>query len=210
MTNYTIQFTKKDSLNDKVIIPYGTDLTNYNKTTFRQSIIDHTYINSPFNTLKETIRSSKKYSTTMKTLVGNDIFPKTSNTMLTVYYTSYIKTNIPQTTDYKYKELVRYYSTDDTYPAIIIAAVNSTYYPSSQLWIEIINPNNTLYHNYMATPTAPKIVIDLTADLANARPGEKIVSAQFTSTNFGGDLNDYYQPCVNILSNIFISYTYDE
>jgi hypothetical protein len=29
-------------------------------------------------------------------------------------------------------------------------------------------------------------------------------------TAFGGDSNDFYQHCVNILSNVFISYTYDE
>jgi hypothetical protein len=59
MTNYTIQFTKKDCLNDKVIIPYGTDLSNYNKTTFRQSIINHTLINNPQINLYDKITNSE-------------------------------------------------------------------------------------------------------------------------------------------------------
>jgi hypothetical protein len=75
-----------------------------NKTTFRQSIIDHTSINSPFNTLKETIINNQQYSTTIKTLVDDNVFPKTTHTLLTAYYTSYIET-LPQTTDYKYTEL---------------------------------------------------------------------------------------------------------
>jgi hypothetical protein len=89
---------------NQVKLPYGTDLTNLktnltnigtsltnlegrlttlenglgskNLITFRQSIIDHTSINSPFNTLKETIINNQKYSTTMKTVVGEDIYPK--------------------------------------------------------------------------------------------------------------------------------------
>jgi hypothetical protein len=78
-----------------IFLPYGTDLTNIqnksttleNKATFRQSIIDHTTMNNPYNTLKETITSNEKYSTTMKTLVDENIFPKTTHSFLTCYYT---------------------------------------------------------------------------------------------------------------------------
>jgi hypothetical protein len=98
-----VLFTKKDSVNviDKVIIPYSTDLTNlesrlttlesstnYNKIIFCQSIIDHILINNPNGNLFQTITSNQKYSTTMKTLVEG-IYPKTTHTFLTVYYTSY-------------------------------------------------------------------------------------------------------------------------
>jgi hypothetical protein len=58
--------------------------------TFRQSIIDHTSINSPYNTLKDTITIVQKYPTIIKTLLGDNVLPKTTHTLLTVYYTSYI------------------------------------------------------------------------------------------------------------------------
>jgi hypothetical protein len=104
----------------EVIIPYGTDLTNYNKTTFHQSIIDHTLINNPNSNLFQTITNPTKYPTTMKTLVGEDVFPKTTHTLLTVYYTSYIETNIPQTTNATRKLLLRYYCLNESYELIAI------------------------------------------------------------------------------------------
>jgi hypothetical protein len=145
----------------------------------------------------------------MKTLVGNDIFPKTTNTMLTVYYTSYIKTDVPEVTDSTRKPLVQYFCADDTYPAIVISVMNSTQ-TDPQLHIAIRKSDNTTYKQYVVTVDTHKQVIDLTADLAEARLGEKIVSTQFAGTNFGGDLDEYYQHCINILSNVFISYTYHD
>jgi hypothetical protein len=206
-----IQITKKDSVNanDKVIIPYGTDLTNYNKTTFRQSIINHTLINNPQINLYDKITSGEKFSTTMKTLVGNDIFPKTTNTMLTVYYTSYIKTNVPKVTNTTRKALLRYYCTNATYSAITISVINSTQ-TDPQLHTAIYNSDSTNYKQYVVTADTPKQVIDLTVDLGEARQGEKMVSVQFTSTNFEGDLNEYYQHCINIVCNVFILYIYNE
>jgi hypothetical protein len=53
---------------------FSTYLTNYNKVTFRQSIIDHTLINTPYCNLFKTITINQKYLTTIKTLVGDDIF----------------------------------------------------------------------------------------------------------------------------------------
>jgi hypothetical protein len=129
-----IQFTKKDSSNDKVIIPYGTDLTNYNKDTFFQSIIDHTIINSPNGNLFQTITSNEKYSTTMKTLVGDDIFPKTTNTF---YYTSYIKNNVPEVIDNIHKNLIQYFYTNSYIPIILISVSNSIL-ASPQLKIRIL------------------------------------------------------------------------
>jgi hypothetical protein len=57
--------------------------------------------------LYDKITNGEKYATTMKSLVGNDIFPKTTNTMFTVYFTSYIKTDVPEVTDGIRKPLVQ-------------------------------------------------------------------------------------------------------
>jgi hypothetical protein len=187
MTNYTIQFTKKDSLNDKVIIPYGTHQTNYNKTTFRQSTIDHTLINNPQINLYDKITNSENYATILKTLVCNDIFPKTTNTMLTVCYTSYIKTKFPQTTDIIRKPLIYYYCTDEGGPAIVISVINSTQ-RLPQLLIAIKNKNGNTYKEYDVRQDASQLAIELTADLSVARPGEEeIVSAQFPVSDCGGN-----------------------
>jgi hypothetical protein len=220
-----VQFTKNDSVNanDKVIIPYGTDLTNLesrltilenksgsnNLITFCQSIIDHTLINSPFNSLKETIINNQKYPTTMKTLVSEDVFPKTTHTFLTVYYTSYINTNLPEVKNTEDKLLLQYYCTNETYPAIEISVINSTVV-TPQFYIIIRISSNIIIKTYTINQSKGKVVIDLTADLAIVRPNEKIISAQFTPTDFGGSTDDFYRHCVNILSNIFISYTYDK
>jgi hypothetical protein len=103
--NLKFKNTTEINFNKEITIPYGTDLTNletrlttlesgsgggstdYNKTTFRKSIIDYTSINTPLNTLKQTITSGEKYSTTMKTLVNKDIFPKfiTLRTLILFY-----------------------------------------------------------------------------------------------------------------------------
>jgi hypothetical protein len=171
-----VQFTKKDNVNikDKIIIPYNRDLTNYNKTTFHQSIIDHTSINNSNGDLYNKITSNQKYSTTIKTLVYNDIFPKTTKTLLTAHYTSYIKTNLPQVTNSSYKQLIYYYAINEIAPVIVISVINSTYI-SSQLTIEINNSNNIIYKKYTIEQHVPKFVIYLTADLAAARPGRHCI-----------------------------------
>jgi hypothetical protein len=240
ITNYEVVFHKPgdvitdNSSQNQVKLPFGTNLTNIRTDltnlenrltslengsgskdliTFNQSVIDHTSINTPFNTLKETITTSEKYSTTMKTLVDNNVFPKTTNTMLTIYYTSYIKTNIPEVTNNTRKILFRYYCTNTTYSAITISIINSPYNPTElppQLHIAIYNSDSTNYKQYVVTADTPKQLSDLTSDLAEARPGEKIVSAKFTPNEFGKSSEIFYKDCVNILSNVFISYTYDE
>jgi hypothetical protein len=150
-------------------LSFGTDLTNYNKATFPQSLIDNTTMNNPNNNLFQTIANGEKFSTTIKTLVGDNIFPKTTNTLLTVYYTSYIKTNIPEVTDTTRKTLVRYY-TNATYPAISISVINSTYYTSPRLYILILISNCNMYKEYTISTTNYKAIYYLTADLATARP----------------------------------------
>jgi hypothetical protein len=204
-----IQFTKKDSPNDKKTIPYGTDLTNYNKTTFRQSIIDHISINNSNGDLYNKITCNQKYSIKIKTLVNDDIFPKTTNTLLTAYYTSYIKTNIPQTTNTTIKLLFQYFCTNNTIPIIQISLINSTE-TDPQLVISIFDSNSSLYNKYIIKQDVPKLVIDLTADLLIAGPGEEIAFAQSAGYIDWRTQNEFYQDCINIFNNIFISYTYEE
>jgi hypothetical protein len=129
--------------------------------------------------------------------------------MLTAYYTSYIKTNVPQTTNTTRRQLLQYFSANDTYIAITISVLNSTQ-TDPQLNIKIANKFGNLSKEYTITQNEPKVVIDLTADLAAAKPGEEIVSAKFTQSLYGENSEIFYKDCVNILSNIFISYTYDE
>jgi hypothetical protein len=220
--------------NKKIIIPFDTDLTNIgtdltnletrlttlesgsgsgsnNLIAFRQSLIENAIVNNPNYGLDQLTMSEIKIYTPIKSLVGDDIFPKTTHTLLTAYYTSYIKTNFPQTTGSQYKQLIRYYSTDETNPVIYISVVNSTYYTSPRLYIEIRKNNADIHKCYTITLTTPKIVIDLTDELATVRPNEEIKDAEFLSANFGvGDSDEFYRHCVNILSNIFISYTYED
>jgi hypothetical protein len=220
-------FNIKNTNNYKEItIPYGTDLTNLgtdltnletrlttlesgsgsgsnNLITFRQSIIDNVVMANPYGKLYDKITDNQKYPTIIKTFVGEEVFPKTTNTMLTAYFTSYIKTNISLIIA---KELFRYYSSDDTYAAIIILVASSPPTP----YVQIITPLNDVYKQYKILSTTSKVVIDLTADLAEARPNEEIVSAQFRYSDFKGDINNFYKHCVNILSNVFISYTYED
>jgi hypothetical protein len=195
-----------DSENE-IVIPYGTDLTNYNKTTFRQSIIDHTLINSPWINMQNKITIGEKYFSPIKTSVCEDIYPKTTNTMLTVYYTSYIKANIPQTTDTTRKQMLRYFCANDTYPAFAISDLNSTYYDFPRLYVVIYN-KGYLTKDYILTPNESKVGIDLTAELALYNPGEEIISPQFTPNEYQAILDAFYKDCVNILSNVFISYIY--
>jgi hypothetical protein len=119
----------------------------------------------------------------MKTLVGETVFPKTTHTLLTAYYTSYINTDLPQTTDPIHNTLIRYYSkNNDSTPFFTISVSNSTTL-SSQLFINIYNPDSSI-KEYIVTESEPKVVIDLTADLAEASPGEKIADAQFPSVAY--------------------------
>jgi hypothetical protein len=91
------------------------------------------------------------------------------------------------------------------YETIIISTVNSTYYELPQLYIAIKGIYGALHKNYTITTNEPKIIIDLTAELAAVKPNEEIVSAYFVTPD---DKDQFYKDCVNILNNIFISYTY--
>jgi hypothetical protein len=187
----------------------GSGSGSNNLITFRQSIIDHAILNNPNYGLYQLTMSELKIYTPIKTLVGEKVFPKTTHTLLTAYYTSYIENNnLPPSTIRK--PLLRYYCTDEAGPAIVISVIGTTYFGLPQLYIEIYNSNGNIYKIYTITTSEPKVVIDLTTDLAAARPGEKIVSAQFTPADFGRNSDEFYQHCVNILSNVYISYTYED
>jgi hypothetical protein len=137
----------------------------------------------------------------MKTVVCEDIYPKTTHTLLIVYYTSYLTTF--STT---FRPIISYYCEND-YAAIIIQV--SSYTGDPKLSIRIYASNNNLHKEYIVKANEPKVIIDLTAELAVAIPGKEIKSA-----NFSGDLYDnleiFYQHCINILNNVFISYTYED
>jgi hypothetical protein len=152
-------------------------------STFRQFIIDHATINSPSNTLKDIIRSNQINSTTIKTLVRENIFPKITHTLLTAYYSSHIEINIPQVTNTSYKPLIYYYCTDESYAAIIILVINSTVI-LPQLYIIIYNSSGNIYKEYTIAANNPKVIIDLTAYLADARSRQKIVSTMFAGNIF--------------------------
>jgi hypothetical protein len=77
--------------------------------------------------------------------------------------------------------------------------------------ISVLNSNNTLYKEYRVTASEPKVVIDLTADLAIARPGKEITSLQVKESDHPTRTADqFYQDCINILTNVFISYSYTD
>jgi hypothetical protein len=93
-----------------------------------------------------------------------------------------------------------------------LLAFNSTVNAPGVL-IRIKKPDGTAYKSYVAAKQKPKIVCDLTTDLAAARPGEVIKSAKFSQSStspYARSQTDFFQDCLNILSNVFISYTYKE
>jgi hypothetical protein len=187
----------------------GSGSGSNNLITYRQSIIDHAILNNPNNTLYQLTMNEIKIYTPIKTLVGENIYPKTTHTLLTAYYSSYIENNnLPPSTNRK--PLLRYYCTNETYPVIVISVIGTTYLGLPQLRIEIYNSNGDCHKEYILTANERKVVMDLTAELATVRPGKEIVSAQFALADFGGDSNEFYKHCVNILSNVFIFYTYED
>jgi hypothetical protein len=106
---------------------------------FRQSVIDHTSMNNLNVNLFQTITTGKKFSTTIKTLVDENVFPKTTHTLLTVYNYSYINTVLPQTTGTTRNQLILYNCTNETYTAIKISVINSSAV-TLQLYIAIARP----------------------------------------------------------------------
>jgi hypothetical protein len=71
--------------------------------------------------------------------------------------------------------------------------------------------NSSGYKQYVVTPNTPKVTVDITADLVITSPREEITSFKFKKSDAPWIKKDvYYQNCIDILSNVFISYTYND
>jgi hypothetical protein len=189
-----------------------TNASNPTTSIFYQSIIDYITTNNPNGNLFETITNNTSFPTTIKTTISDDpiIFPRTTNTLITIYYSSYVDDYIPSYVDNTYRVLLAF-STESS-ELFNIGVINSTSNIPGVL-IRIKKPDGTAYKTYKATKETPMIVCDLTTDLAAARPGEVIKSAKFSqssSSPYARSQTDFFQDCVNILSNVFISYTYKD
>jgi hypothetical protein len=194
------QGDKTASASQKIIISYGTD---FNKYRFCQSIIDNVIMGNPYSNLYDKITDGQNYPVTIKTIVGDTIYPRTTNTIITLYYSSYIDTLQAHT------DLLEYYTNSaSAYPAITISITKTS---PLQLILTIMYTDSTGYNQYIATKNTPKVVIDLTADLAVVRPGEEIAFFKFKKSNIPWITKDvYYQNCIDILGNVFISYSYKD
>jgi hypothetical protein len=105
----------------KITIPYGIDLTDYNKYSFRQSIIDNVIMANLYGNLYNKITDSQKYPVTIKSIVNDNIYPRITHTMFTLYYSSYFNTVFPEGAN---RHLLEYYTDGSTvYAAIIISVV---------------------------------------------------------------------------------------
>jgi hypothetical protein len=173
------QGDKTASTSQKITIPYGTDLTDYNKYAFRQSIIDNIIMGNPYGNLYDKITDGQKYPVTIKTLVGDDIYPKTTNTIFTLYYSSYI-----DTVEGKNTYLLDYNTNSATSYAVITISISKTSPP--QLVLSINYTSSSEYKKYVVTQDTPKVTVDLTADLEVARPGEEITSFKFRKSDTPG------------------------
>jgi hypothetical protein len=162
--------------------------------------------------LYDKITSNQKYPTLVKTIVGDSVYPKTTNTFLTVYYSSYINTVFPQaTTNDYYNQIFHYFCTGEGIATIVILIVNSTL-STPKIVVGILKTNGQPYKEYVATQDTPKVIVNLTTDIPGARPGVvEITNLKFCkSENSTRSADQFYQDCVNILGNAFISYSYKD
>jgi hypothetical protein len=111
---------------------------------------------NPYGDLCNKIISNQKYPTTIKTVVNDNILPRTTNTIVTYYYSSYINTVLPQTTGTTRKPLVQYFCTNETYPAIIIAVSNNSTELPPQLSIRIYDLNGNRKMDNVVKQDQPK------------------------------------------------------
>jgi hypothetical protein len=91
-----------------------------------------------------------------------------------------------------------------------ISVMNNKNYTSPRLAVMMYELNSSSANSYITTLTEPKVVIDLTAELTSLRLGEEILFAQFPTAEYQETPEIFYKDCVNILSNVFISYTYED
>jgi hypothetical protein len=83
-------------------------------TSFRQSIIDN--VGNSY----DKITDNQKHPTFVKIFVGDNIYPRTTNTIFTFYYSSYIDTVFPEWSYEAPQRFLEYYNDSSTSPAIII------------------------------------------------------------------------------------------
>jgi hypothetical protein len=162
--------------------------------------------------LYDIITDNQKHPTFVKILACDNIYLRTANTILTVYYSSYIDTVfLKETTNNSTKPMLYCYSTGQTYPTFFISIINSTR-SVPRIMVDILKLNGQTDKRYEVTLDTPKVMIDLTADFAAVRSElADITSLQFLkSQNPERTADQFYQDCINILSNVFISYTYKD
>jgi hypothetical protein len=108
------------------------------------------------------------------------------------------------------KKLLQYFCTNEAHPAIVFSVVTSSSMGlTPRLYITFYTSCGGAKVDRSVTESSPKYVYDLTAELASARLGEEIVSAQFMlSEHTTRTADQFYKDCLNILGNVFISYTY--
>jgi hypothetical protein len=162
-----------------------------------------------------TVTSNNTFPTTIKTTVRDTdpiIFPRTTNTLITMYYSSYVDNYIPVTESATNRSLVDYLPSDSpsAIPLFMIRVVNND---TPQLSLTILKTTGITYKAYTATKTTPKVVCDLTADLAAARPGEIIKFAKFDQNSvspYPRSQADFFQDCIVLLDHVYISYSYKD
>jgi hypothetical protein len=100
-----------------------------------------------------TVTSNNTFPTTIKTTVRDTdpiIFPRTTNTLITMYYSSYVDNYIPVTTGCGYRSLVDYFSSDSisATPLFMIRVVNND---TPQISLIILRTTGLTYKAYTAT-----------------------------------------------------------
>jgi hypothetical protein len=71
--------------NANKVLEVESKLVKLEAASFCQSIIENTITNCPWINLQAKITAGEKYFSPIKTSAGNDIYPKTTHTLLTVY-----------------------------------------------------------------------------------------------------------------------------
>jgi hypothetical protein len=92
---------------------------------------------------------------------------------------------------------------------MIIVVNNDT----PQISLSILTSTGESFKVYTATKATPKVVCDLTADLAAARPGEIIKFAEFDQNSvspYARSQADFFQDCIVLLDHVNISYSYKD
>jgi hypothetical protein len=168
-----------------------------------------------YNGVYAPVTSNNTFPTTIKTTVRDTdpiIYPGTTNTLITIYYSSYVDNYIPATTGAANRSLVDYFSLDSpsAIQLFMITVVNNT---TPRIALSILTTTGQTFKTYTATKQTPKVVCDLTADLAEGKPGEIIKFAKFDQnsvTPYARSQADFFQDCIVLLDHVYISYSYKD